>query len=78
MLSRRVAQSTIGAATRQPFLASRTTAIRGYATPTVDSKPPVAIYGIDGTYASALVRNPYSYFSVLRLPIVVHFYKTPL
>lgn len=30
---------------------------RTYATPagTPDSKPPVALYGLDGTYASALV-----------------------
>jgi len=33
-------------------------AIRSYATPAgVDSKPPVALYGLDGTYASALVRQ---------------------
>lgn len=30
--------------------------IRSYATPAAqDSKPPVALYGLDGTYASALV-----------------------
>jgi len=28
--------------------------IRGYATPAADSKPPIALYGLDGTYASAL------------------------
>ena len=32
-------------------------AVRTYATPTPDSKPPVALFGIDGTYASALVRS---------------------
>lgn len=33
-------------------------AIRSYATPasSADTKPPVALYGLDGTYASALVR----------------------
>lgn len=33
-----------------------TQAVRNYAAPAaVDSKPPVALYGVDGTYASALV-----------------------
>lgn len=34
-------------------------AIRSYATPasSADTKPPVALYGLDGTYASALVRQ---------------------
>jgi len=31
--------------------------IRSYAGPAAaDSKPPIALYGLDGTYASALVR----------------------
>lgn len=33
-------------------------AVRNYAAPaaaSIDSKPPVALFGIDGTYASALV-----------------------
>jgi len=35
--------------------AAATSQIRSYATPsTQDSKPPVALYGLDGTYASAL------------------------
>jgi len=33
-----------------------TQAVRNYEAPAaVDSKPPVALYGVDGTYASALV-----------------------
>ena len=39
-------------------------ALRTYAQagPAQDAKPPVALYGLDGTYASALVsiRNPHS------------------
>ncbi|KAH8811676.1 ATP synthase delta subunit-domain-containing protein [Xylogone sp. PMI_703] len=35
--------------------ATATSQIRGYATPsTQDAKPPIALYGLDGTYASAL------------------------
>ncbi|KAI9724700.1 MAG: ATP synthase F0 subcomplex subunit OSCP atp5 [Chrysothrix sp. TS-e1954] len=29
-------------------------AVRSYATPAADTKPPVALFGVDGTYASAL------------------------
>jgi F-type H+-transporting ATPase subunit O len=32
-------------------------AIRTYAASAQDSKPPVALYGLDGTYAGALVRQ---------------------
>ena len=33
--------------------------MRGYAAPAaVDVKPPVALFGVDGTYASALVCKP--------------------
>jgi hypothetical protein len=28
---------------------------RTYATPAASSKPPIALYGVDGTYATALV-----------------------
>ena len=35
-------------------------ATRGYAAPAVNSKPPVAVFGLDGTYANALVRLPRS------------------
>lgn len=46
-------------ATAPQRMASRVAASsqsRGYATPAVDAKPPMALYGVDGTYASALVR----------------------
>jgi F-type H+-transporting ATPase subunit O len=29
----------------------------------VDSKPPVAVYGVDGTYATALVRNIWTHWN---------------
>jgi hypothetical protein len=31
-------------------------AFRGYATPAENTRPPVQLFGVDGTYASALVR----------------------
>lgn len=55
MMSSRLARPAI-AATRRT--ASKT-ALRGYAAPAAaDVKPPVALFGIDGTYASALVCKP--------------------
>ena len=48
------------AAPRAP-IAARAAGIRGYAAaaPTGSAnKPPVALFGVDGTYASALVRSP--------------------
>ncbi|KAK2742805.1 ATP synthase F0 subcomplex subunit OSCP atp5 [Myotisia sp. PD_48] len=53
MLASRVAQSSLRASTQF----SRRTALNGvrtYATPVADTKPPVALFGIDGTYANAL------------------------
>lgn len=55
--SRAIIRATRAAAPQR--VASRVVAssqTRGYATPAADSKPPVALYGLDGTYASALVR----------------------
>lgn len=46
-------------ATAQQFSVPRTAALNGvrtYATPAQDVKPPVALFGVDGTYATALVR----------------------
>jgi len=44
-------------------IAARVAATRSYAAAAAPSgaaaKPPVALYGIDGTYASALVRAPF-------------------
>ena len=55
MMSSRLARPAI-AATRRT--ASKT-ALRGYAAPAAaDVKPPVALFGVDGTYASALVCKP--------------------
>lgn len=60
MQSSRVLLRATRAAAPQRFVAPRAIAnsqFRSYATPAApDSKPPVALYGVDGTYASALVR----------------------
>ena len=60
MMSSRFARPALTAVTRQT--ASRT-AVRTYAAAasTVDSKPPVALFGLDGTYANALVRMSFSF-----------------
>lgn len=42
----------------QQFSVPRTAAVNGlrtYATPAQEVKPPVSLYGVDGTYATALV-----------------------
>jgi hypothetical protein len=42
----------------QQFSAPRTAAVNGlrsYATPAQEVRPPVALFGVDGTYATALV-----------------------
>jgi hypothetical protein len=58
--SRTLIQATRAAAQRAPFTARSIAgaSFRTYATQSnpADSKPPVALYGLDGTYASALVR----------------------
>jgi F-type H+-transporting ATPase subunit O len=55
MMSSRLARPAIAAARGT---ASKT-ALRGYAAPAAaDVKPPVALFGVDGTYASALVCKP--------------------
>lgn len=46
-------------ATAQQFSVPRTAAVNGlrsYATPAQEARPPVALFGVDGTYATALVR----------------------
>jgi F-type H+-transporting ATPase subunit O len=59
MLSSRVFTQAARASARRAVAAPRALSvpsIRTYATPAgPDSKPPVALYGLDGTYASALV-----------------------
>lgn len=56
MMSSRLVRPAFAAAARQT---APRTAIRTYAAaaPSVDSKPPVALFGLDGTYANALVRD---------------------
>ena len=61
MLSGRIAaQAARSAAPRVP-IASRTV-FRSYAAAAAGQnvKPPVALYGVDGTYATALVRCPFA------------------
>ncbi|KAL1850922.1 ATP synthase F0 subcomplex subunit OSCP atp5 [Paecilomyces lecythidis] len=56
MLSARVARAGLRASVQQ-FSVPRTAALNGirtYATATENVRPPVALFGIDGTYASAL------------------------
>ncbi|KKY23449.1 putative atp synthase subunit 5 [Phaeomoniella chlamydospora] len=50
MLSSKIVRPAFAAATRQ----SRRSAIRTYASAAAESKPPIALFGIDGTYANAL------------------------
>ncbi|EEP81543.1 ATP synthase F1, delta subunit [Uncinocarpus reesii 1704] len=54
MLSARVAQASLRASAQQFTRRAAVNGIRTYATPAQDSKPPVALFGIDGTYANAL------------------------
>ncbi|RVX73743.1 hypothetical protein B0A52_02633 [Exophiala mesophila] len=51
MMSSRLMRPAFAAAARQT---APRTAIRTYAAAAVDSKPPVALFGLDGTYANAL------------------------
>lgn len=53
-MSSRLMRPAFAAAARQT---APRTAIRTYAAAAVDSKPPVALFGLDGTYANALVRD---------------------
>ena len=59
MLSSRVAQASLRAASASSASTLRVAATSGarfYAAPAAtDTKPPVALFGVDGTYASALV-----------------------
>ena len=62
MLPARFARAGLRASAQQ-FSVPRTAALNGlrtYATPAQEVTPPVALFGLSGTYASALVRNPYS------------------
>ncbi|KAF5866945.1 ATP synthase F0 subcomplex subunit OSCP atp5, partial [Aspergillus alliaceus] len=55
MMSTRFARAGLRAT--QQFSVPRTAAVNGlrsYATPAQEVKPPVSLYGVDGTYATAL------------------------
>lgn len=71
MLSSRAILRVTRAAAAQKIAAARAASvsqIRSYATPAApDSKPPIALYGLDGTYASALV-SPNQFFVGESLP----------
>ncbi len=58
MLASRVAQTSLRASAQQLSSLPRNAALNGlrtYAIAALDTKPLVALYGIDGTYANALV-----------------------
>lgn len=66
MFSSRALTSAARIAAPRPQIAARVAATRAYAAAAAPStgaanKPPVALFGIDGTYASALVRLPPCY-----------------
>jgi len=54
MLSRRIASSTIRLTSSRSVLATSFSRAYAQAAPAQDTKPPVAVYGLDGTYANAL------------------------
>ncbi|KMP05385.1 ATP synthase subunit 5 [Coccidioides immitis H538.4] len=54
MLSSRVVQASLRASAQQFSRRAAINGVRTYATPAQDSKPPVALFGVDGTYANAL------------------------
>jgi hypothetical protein len=59
LASRVVARSARAAAPRFQAVSSR-----GFAEAVkIDAKPPVAVYGVDGTYATALVRNTWAHWN---------------
>lgn len=61
MFSRQVFR-TVRAAAPQRALAVRATPVRTFAAAAAnESQPPIAVFGVDGTYASALVRIPFTY-----------------
>lgn len=62
MLPARFARAGLRASAQQ-FSVPRTAALNGlrtYATPAQEVTPPVALFGLSGTYASALVRTSHS------------------
>lgn len=55
MMSARVARNGLRAAQQFSVARPAVNGLRTYATPAQDARPPVALFGVDGTYASALV-----------------------
>lgn len=74
MLSRRAPSSLLRVATRKNTLARLSADFRGYAQAAAvqDSKPPVAVFGLDGTYASALVRLDNRTFTICDGGLLLH------
>jgi F-type H+-transporting ATPase subunit O len=70
MFSSRALTTAFRAATPRAPIAARVAATRSYAAAAAPSsaqtKPPVALFGIDGTYASALVRYISCQLAMLR------------
>lgn len=57
MMSARVARTGLRAAQQFSVARPAFNGLRTYATPAQDVRPPVALFGVDGTYATALVCN---------------------
>ncbi|KAI1936780.1 ATP synthase F0 subcomplex subunit OSCP atp5 [Ophidiomyces ophidiicola] len=55
MLSTRFVQASLRGSAQHFSRRAALNGVRTYATPAQDTKPPVALFGIDGTYANALV-----------------------
>lgn len=55
MMSARVARTGFRAAQQFSVARPAFNGLRTYATPAQDVRPPVALFGVDGTYATALV-----------------------
>lgn len=55
MMSARVTRTGFRAAQQFSVARPAVNGLRTYATPAQDVRPPVALFGVDGTYASALV-----------------------
>ena len=55
MMSTRVVRSGFRAAQQFSLSRSAVIGLRTYATPAQEVRPPVALFGVDGTYATALV-----------------------
>ena len=73
MFSSRALTSAARIAAPRPQIAARVVASRAYAAAAAPStgaanKPPVALFGIDGTYASALVRLSRAFWRPIGTP----------